>query len=142
MKVHSKNTGRASSMPKGIAAGVIFAICLTLILGAILAFFISREVIRQENTGYWVMPILFLASGAGSCLSYRKVQHRRMLIFGLTAAIYLVSLMAITALFFGGRFEGFFPTALLILSGSGTAFFLFGGGKRNRSLSGSRMRFR
>lgn len=142
MKVHSKHTGRASGMPGGIAAGVACAMCISLLLGAMLAFLISREVIRQENMGYWIMPILFAASGAGSCLSYRKIQRRRVLVFSLTAGSYLVCLLFLTALFFGGQFEGFFPTALLIIGGSGTAFFLFGARKQRKRIAGAAMRFR
>ena len=142
MRVHSKCTGRASSMPVGIAAGVAFAMCISLVFGAVLAFLISREAIRQENMGYWIMPILFLASGAGSCLAYRKVKHQRILVFFLTAGGYLASLLFLTALFFGGQFEGFIPTALLIIGGSGTAFFLSGTRKQRKKIPEPVRRFR
>ena len=68
------------------------------------------------------MVILFLAAALGCRLAYRKIKHRRLLVFFLTALGYLVSLTAITALFFGGRFEGIFPTAMLIIGSSGMAF--------------------
>lgn len=129
MGIHQKITGRSSSLGGGIAAGVAAALALTLLLGALLAFFISREVVRQENLGYGVMVILFLAAALGCRLAYRKIKHRRLLVFFLTALGYLVSLTAITALFFGGRFEGIFPTAMLIIGSSGMAF-LFPG-RRN-----------
>lgn len=142
MNVHSKSTGRASSMPAGIAAGAAFAMCISLVSGAVLAFLISREVIRQENVGYWIMPILFASSGAGSCLAYRKIQHRRILVFSLTAGSFLVCLLALTTLFFGGQFEGFLPTSLLIIGGSGTAFFLFGTRNHRQKIPGAVKRFR
>ena len=129
MGIHQKVTGRSSSLGSGIAAGVAVALALTLLLGALLAFFISREVVQQENLGYGVMVILFLAAALGCRLAYRKIKHRRLLVFFLTALGYLVSLTAITALFFGGRFEGIFPTAMLIIGSSGMAF-LFPG-RRN-----------
>lgn len=130
MGIHPKSTGRSSSLGSGIAAGVAAALTLTLLLGALLAFFISREVVRQESLGYGVMVILFLAAALGSRLSYGRVRHQRLLVFLLTAIGYLVSLTAITALFFGGRFEGIFPTAMLIIGGSGTAFLLPWQGRR------------
>lgn len=129
MDIHPKVTGRASSLGGGIAAGVAAALSLTLLLGALLAFFISREVVQQECLGYGVMIILFLAAALGSRLAYGRVQHQRPLVFLLTASSYLVSLTAITALFFGGRFEGIFPTAMLIIGGSGAAFLLPGQGR-------------
>ena len=129
MGIHPKATGRSSSLGSGIAAGVAAALALTLLLGALLALFISREVVRQESLGYGVMVILFLAAALGSRLAYGKVRHQRPLVFLLTAVSYLVSLTAITALFFGGQFEGIFPTAMLIIGGSGTAFLLPGQGR-------------
>lgn len=131
MGIHQKSTGRASSLGGGIAAGVAAALAVTLLLGALLAFFISREVVRQENLGYGVMAILFLSAALGSRLAYGRVRHRRPLVFLLAAIGYLVSLTAITALFFGGQFEGIFPTAMLIIGGSGTAFLLPGQGRES-----------
>lgn len=128
MQRNSKSTGRISSMPKGIAAGVLTALLLTCLLGAVLAFLISREIVLQENMGYWIMAILFTASATGGVASYRRIRHRRALVFTLTAGAFLASLISLTALFFGGRFEGVVPTAALIIGGSGAAFFLPGAG--------------
>ena len=128
MGIHQKAARHSSSLGGGIAAGVAAALALTLLLGALLAFFISREVVQQEQLGYGVMVILFLAAALGCRLAYRRIQHRRLLVFLLAALGYLVSLTAITALFFGGQFEGIFPTAMLIIGGSGTAFLLPGHG--------------
>ena len=124
MLVNHKPTGVASGMAGGLAAGTAAAFGLTLLLGGILAFFIGREVVRQENLGYGVMAILFLAGALGFSVAYRRIQRRRLLVFLLSAAAFLVSLTALTALFFGGQFEGIFPTAMLIIGGSGTAFLL------------------
>ena len=129
MQRNPRSTGRVSSMPKGIAAGVLAALSLTCILGAVLAVLIGRGVILQENMGYWIMAILFAASAAGGSLSYRKIRHRRALVYALTAGLFFASLFSLTALFFGGRFEGLIPTAVLIIGGSGTDFFLSGVGR-------------
>ena len=142
MKGFSKNTGRAYSMPKGLTVGVAVSVCLTLMLGALLAFLVSREVVRQERIGYWIMPILFIASGMGSLLSYRKIRRRRLLVFSLTAAFYLASLLFMTMLFFSGRFEGVLPTALLIFGGSGTVCFLSATVKQKQKPSMMVRRFR
>ena len=97
---------------------------LTAGLGALLAFFVSREVVRQENLGYGVMVILFLGGAMAFGASYRRIKRRRLLVFVLSAVGLLGSLTALTALVFGGQFEGIFPTAMLIIGGSGTAFLL------------------
>lgn len=124
MLVNQKPTGTASTMVGGIAWGTACAMALAAVLSAVLAFFISREVVKQENLGYGVMAILFLSGALAFSASYRRVKRRRLLVFALSAAAFLVSLTAITALFFGGQYDGIFPTAMLIIGGSGTAFLL------------------
>lgn len=137
MLVNQKPTGRASTMAGGIAWGTAWAMLLTAGLGALLAFFVSREVVRQENLGYGVMVILFLGGAMAFGASYRRIKRRRLLVFVLSAVGLLGSLTALTALFFGGQFEGIFPTAMLIIGGSGTAFLLSarkGTGEKHRKM--------
>lgn len=124
MLVNHKPTGTASGMAAGLCWGTVAALMLTMLLSGVLAFFISREVVAQENLGYGVMIILFLGGVLGFSVSYKRIKRRRLLVFLLSALSFLVSLTALTALFFGGQFEGIFPTAMLIIGGNGAAFLL------------------
>ena len=130
MLVNRKPTGRAAGFPAGLATGTLAAMLLTAALAAVLALLVSRETIPEKNIGYGVMLILFLASGLGGTVSYGRIRHRRLLVFALSALCYLVTMTALTALFFGGRFEGIFPTAMLIIGGSGVAFLRSAGSGR------------
>ena len=142
MLVNHKPTGTASGMVGGLAWGTVSALILTLLLSGVLAFFISREVVPQENLGYGVMVILFLAGAAGYSASYRRIKRQKAMVFLLSALSFLVSLTALTALFFCGQFEGVFPTAMLIIGGSGTAYLLSvrAGGASKRSKIRKRIR--
>ena len=122
MLVNRKPTGRASGFPAGLAVGTLVSTLLTLALAAVLAGLISRETVAEKDLGYGVMVILFLASALGSAVAYAKIRHRRLLVFALSALCYLVTMTALTALFFGGQFEGIFPTAMLIIGGAGVSF--------------------
>ena len=102
MRVDRKPSGLAASFPKGLAIGTLAAMASTLALSALLAGLIVSGTVREGSLGYGVMALVFL--GAAVC--------------------YLVTLTALTALFFGGQLDGFFPTAMLIIGGSGTAFLL------------------
>ena len=122
MLTNQKPSGTSSSIPGGLAFGVVAALLLTVLLGCLLAVLVSREVIQEEAIGYGVMAVLFLASAAGSSVAYSRIRHRRLMVFALSGLCYLVTLTGVTALFFGGQFEGIFPTAMLIIGGSGVAF--------------------
>ena len=136
MVTNRKPTGRAAGFPKGLALGALAAMGTTLALAAVLAALIGSGIIGEENLGYGVMALLFLSAALGGRVAFGLIKHRRALVFALSALCYLVSLTALTALFFGGRFDGFFPTAMLIIGGSGTSFLLSaragGGGKKGR----------
>ena len=129
MVTKHKPTGRAAGFPKGIALGTLAAMAST----ALLAMLIASGAVREENLGYGVMVLLFLSAALGGTVAFGRIKHRRALVFGLSAAAYLVSLTALTALFFGGRFDGFFPTAMLIIGGSGTAFLLSARAQKGRT---------
>ena len=134
MLSNRKPSGTSSSIPGGLAFGVVAAMLLTVLLGCLLAVLVSREVIQEEDIGYGVMAVLFLASAAGSSVAYSRIRHRRLMVFALSGLCYLVTLTGVTALFFGGQFEGIFPTAMLIIGGSGIAFLR--SASRGRGLKG------
>ena len=122
MLSNRKPTGTSSSIPGGLAIGVMAAMLLTVLLGCLLAVLVSREVFQEDAIGYGVMAIPFLSSAVGGSAAYSRIRHRRMLVFALSGLSYLVTLTGLTALFFGGQYEGIFPTAMLIIGGSGVGF--------------------
>ena len=122
MLTNQKPTGMSSGMPGGLALGVLAAMVLTVLLGCLLAVLIAKEVLPEENVGYGVMAVLFVSSAVGSTVAYKRIRHRRLMVFVLSGICYLVTLTGLTALFFGGQYEGIFPTAMLIIGGTGVAF--------------------
>lgn len=136
MRVDRKPSGLAASFPKGLMVGTLAAMVSTLALSALLAALIVSGTVREGNLGYGVMALLFVSAALGGFVAYRRIKHRRALVFLGAAVCYLVTLTALTALFFGGQFDGFFPTAMLIIGGSGSAFLLSAragkGGRRSK----------
>ena len=136
MRVNRKPSGLAASFPKGLMVGTLAAMVSTLALSALLAALIVSGTVREGNLGYGVMALLFVSAALGGFVAYRRIKHRRALVFLGAAVCYLVTLTALTALFFGGQFDGFFPTAMLIIGGSGSAFLLSAragkGGRRSK----------
>ncbi|MBQ3503107.1 MAG: TIGR04086 family membrane protein [Oscillospiraceae bacterium] len=129
------NTGKAASMPGGLALGAGISVAVTIILSAVIAKLVQTEALQQDQIGYAVMVLLITASSLGAAIAQGKVKHQRVLVCMLSGLIYYVILICITALFFGGQYTGFGVTGLLILGGAGTTALLSGrrkgrGGKR------------
>ena len=130
-----KSNGKAVSVPAGVGIGTVTALAWTLLCAAILAKLMELEKLPETAVGYGAMVILLSASLLGALLAYGKVKSKRLQVSMLTAAAYYLSLLSMTALFFGGQYTGMGVTALLVFGGSGTAVLLgmgSGNGKKQR----------
>lgn len=124
MAFSKKPTGRASSMPAGLAMGGLCGLAVTLLGAGILAKLIDANTLPETSIGYGVMVILMLASFLGALLAYNKIKRQRMLVCMASGLSLFLILLSMTALFFGGQYSGVGVTALLILCGSGLAALL------------------
>ena len=121
MNLNRKPTGRALSVPGGLAVGAAWALGTTLVLSALIAKLMETEHIPQEAAGYWVMGLLTAAAFLGAFRAFCRVKHQLLLVCLTSGAIYWGILLSITALFFGGQYEAVPETALMILCGTGLA---------------------
>ena len=121
MTVNQKVTGTAVSMPAGIAIGCAVSLLITITGSALVAKLISDEVVNDTAIGYGAMMILLLASALGASISAAKVKRLRLQVCMLSGAAYYAALLGITALFFGGQYQGMGVTALVVLAGTGAA---------------------
>ena len=116
-----KPTGRAMSMPGGLAVGFAVSMSVTLLLALLLTKLILDETMAMEHVGYGTMLLLLIASFLGAAVAQRKIKHRRMLVCLESGAVYFFGLLAVTALFFGGQYTAVGVSGLLILAGCGSA---------------------
>lgn len=123
MTVNRKPTGTASSIPAGLVSGAMTAAGITLILSAVVARMIDKQLLSWDNMGYGVMGILLAASWLGAIITAGKVKRQRFLMCVLTGVLYYGILLAVTALFFGGQYSSVGETGLLIFCGSVLAAF-------------------
>jgi putative membrane protein (TIGR04086 family) len=115
-----KATGRAMSLPAGIGAGGIAGYLLTLILSGLLAWLMHSERIALENIGYGSMIVILLSAALGAFVAQQLVKHRKIVVCLASGAVYYVLLMATTALFFGGQYQGMGVTFGMVLAGTGS----------------------
>ncbi len=120
MVVNRKPSGRTMSMAAGLALGGCISLVITLILSAVGAKLMDSQVIPEHGAGYLSLGILLLASILGAAVAYRKIRRQRLVVCMASGGIYYGILISMTALFFGGQYQGMGVTALVVLAGAGT----------------------
>lgn len=121
MAVNRKTTGKACSLPAGLAWGEAVNLGITAAGAALMGKLMDIGSMSWENVGYGIMAMLLCASFLGALVAYKKIKRQRLLVCLLSGALYYGTLLLITALFFGGQFQAIGVTALLVLGGSGAA---------------------
>lgn len=117
MIANQKVSGKASSMPAGILFGLTVSMSVTMIMSLVLAWLILKRTTDVEAVGYGSLIILLISSSVGALTATGKIKHRRALVCFLAGAAYYLTLLAVTALFFGGQYNGMGVTGLVILCG-------------------------
>lgn len=134
--------GKAGTIPVGIAFGLLVSLTVTLVGAALLAYLIAAEKLGADGVGWGAMVILAAASALGTWTAVIRILRRRLMVCGICAAGYYLLLLGMTALFFGGQYEGMGVTALTVLGGSGIVLLLetLGkkGSKRSRKITAYR----
>ena len=118
MVVNQKPTGRASSVPVGLAWGLGGATSTMVIGTALLALLIDKEKMPYDQIGYGIMAVMILSSWIGASVTWRKIKRRRLMVCLTSGVVYYAALLMLTALFFGGQYRAVGETGLLILCGS------------------------
>lgn len=129
MTVNQKVTGTAASIPAGLAMGTLVSLGITAALSALAAWLVRGGSVPEEGIGYCAMVILLLSSCAGALTAIRKTKRLRMQMGLAAGGIYWLCLLAATALFFGGQYEGIGVTALMVFCGSMLVILLAPGGQ-------------
>ena len=137
-----RRQGTAKPVPVGLALGLCVSIVITLCGSAVTAWLVSAEKMEAEQIGYAAAAILILSAAAGTATARKAVKIKALPVCAMMAAGYYLILLAVTALFFGGEYQGMGITAICILFGSSAAFLLTrikkGTGKSHRKISAYR----
>ena len=124
-----KLTAKAVTIPAGLALGVGAAMAVTLLGAGLAAWAILGGAIPEGVSGYLAMVILLLSSAAGSAVAAGTIQRLRAQMCLAAGGGYFLALLAVTAAFFGGQYQGIGVTALMVMCGSVLVILLAPGGK-------------
>lgn len=111
-----KVTGTALGIPGGVGLGIVVSLLITLAGAALAAWLIASEKIGEGSIGYAAMVILALASASGALVAVLLTKRLRLQVCMLTGGCYFLTLLAMTALFFGGQYQGMGVSAVIILA--------------------------
>lgn len=117
MVSNRKATGRASSIPGGLALGALVGMGITLIASGIVAWLVDRGTMTVEGIGYAAMAILTVSAFAGAMVACLKIKRLRLQVCLISGGVYYLLLLAMTALFFGGQYRGMGVTAMMVCCG-------------------------
>ena len=112
-----KQTGRAVTMPVGLAWGTAVSVLGTLLGAMVAAKLIDTGMMQQNRIGYSVLVTLFVSAFVGAAVSARKIKRQIVMTCALSGLSYFLILLSATALFFGGQYEAVGVTGLLVFGG-------------------------
>lgn len=124
MHMNKKVTGRAFAIPVGLGIGALISLLVTLAGAAFLSYLITAELMGEGTIGFASMIIMGIATVVGALGAVGLVKRLRLQVCMMTGGCYYLLLLAMTALFFGGRYQGMGVSALVILAGCALVAFI------------------
>ncbi len=116
-----KKTGNRISLPICIGIGIAASMVIALLGAMVSAWMIAREHIGEGSIPYAAMLILAVAVAGGAIIAAWLAKEKRLIVCGVVGAGYYLCLIAGTALFFSGQYQGMAISALAVLIGSAIA---------------------
>lgn len=116
MRKNIKGMGTAVGVPVGLSIGVLTSIVITILGAAAIAGLAATERIGEGSIGHAAKIIPALAAALGAWSSVALVKRLRLQMCMMTGGSYYLILLAMTALFFGGQYQGMGMTALIVLA--------------------------
>ncbi len=118
MVTSKKVSGKAKGMPIGLLWGVGAGLMVTFFFVAAMTQLILSGTLAETAMGYGTMLALPISTATAAAISYGMIKCRRMQVCLLSGGIYVLCLLMINVLFFGGQFEGIVVTVALSFLGA------------------------
>lgn len=109
-----KARGKKASMSAGVVIGIGVSVASTLALSALTAKLVDAGTVKEELIDACALAITFLSAWMGAGTGYLYTRERRAEVSLISCGLYLLLLLGITALAFGGMYAGVWKSLLLI----------------------------
>ena len=133
MVTQQKATGRALSIPAGLAAGAAVSLLMTFAICLLGGWMIGSELISQQAIGYCSIVALLASVIFGSITAWKKIRRKRLLVCVASAVVYFMILTLITLLFFDGGYKGMGVTFITVLMGAAVSVLVTDRPKKSKS---------
>ena len=137
----SNSLKQKTSIPLGLALGWVVNLAVTLISAILVSVLVAGERVGENRIGLAAVITVVISSFCGAIVAAKRIGHRRMIICLASGAVYYLSLLCCTALFFDGKFEGLGAAALTIIGSSAVAG-LLGIRQKGQKMKGLQKRYR
>ncbi|MBE6940711.1 MAG: hypothetical protein E7455_00265 [Ruminococcaceae bacterium] len=114
-----KKSGKTIGIPAGIAIGTLTSLAISIAGAAVSAWLVSSEKIGEGGIGYASLIIVALATVGGAWFSVSMIKRLRLQMCMLSGVCYFLCLLGMTALFFGGQYQGIGSVAIAVICGCG-----------------------
>lgn len=121
-----KVSGKTMGIPVGIAVGDLVSLIISIAGAAVSAWLVSSEKIGEGGIGYAAIIVVALAAAGGAWISTLLIKRLRLQMCLLSGGCYFLTLLAMTALFFGGQYQGIGVIGIVILCGCAIVAFIPG----------------
>lgn len=108
----------AHSVPRGIAEGVLTALCVLLVCACVMAWIVQKELAGLEEVSYGAVAVIMTASFIGCAVADSAIQRRMLRTCVIFAAALSAVLTVISILVFKAESDSAAVLWLLISGGS------------------------
>ncbi|MBE6934646.1 MAG: TIGR04086 family membrane protein [Ruminococcaceae bacterium] len=124
MRFQRKVSGKGMGIPSSLGLALVVSVAITLLGAMIIAALIASGKIGEGAMQYGVMGVLAISAASGAWVASAIAKRLRLQMCMIAGGCYYLVLLAMTALFFGGRYQGVILHAIIILIACGVIAFL------------------
>lgn len=121
MAYNSKKSPRHTSIPAALGAGWIVGWIITILMAVVITVLVAGQHVNESAITIAAVITITVASFMAAITASGKVAENRIAIWFASGAIYFISLLGCTALFFDGSYRGIGGAALTIACSSAVA---------------------
>lgn len=114
------------SIPAAVGVGTVISTIVMLIGAIVITLLVSNELISDQSMDYGVLALTMLSAILGCSVSNVVAKRRLLIVSVCTAVTFLLVLISITAIFYGGQYSAIPVTALVILGGGVSSVLIIG----------------
>ncbi len=119
-----KRRSAEASMGLGIGIGILVSVLITVIGAMILAWLMAQEKMELSSSNAASALIHYLSAFSGIMIATVLTKKNKLPVVGAVAGGYFLILLAVTALIFGGEYQGFLGGLIFTLLGGGAVMVL------------------